>query len=655
MSELSLANEAPSPGPRPSPPGRDDLRNDDGWRFVAESIPHIVWIKAPDGTTEYINQRGVEFLGLDAGDTYTWGWLAFVHPQDVAATRAAWEQALRERLGYEFECRIRCFDRSYREVVVRGLPMRGPDGSILRWIGTLTDVDSERSAQRELHHWEGRAEELSTLLETTQAMAPMGFATLDRSFRYVRINEVLAAVDGLTVAAHLGRAVAEVAPDLWLQSRDAYGLVLATGEPLLNIETIGETAADPGQNHDWLTSYYPIRINGEITGVGVVVLDVTERARAEEFRAVVLDNIREGLYIVDGDGLLTYMNPAASKMLGWTEDELRGKSMQASVHYQRCDGTPIEATGHSAGACGEALTRKDGTVFPVEYSVAPIRSASSAAGAVVVFSDITDETNDHASVRRELAALSWIGRIRDALDESRLVIYAQPIVPIAGGRESVELLLRMVSHGGELVLPGSFLPTAEKYGLIGEIDQWVAVEAVRLAATGARISMNLSAHSVNDPDFLVLIERELRDSGADAANIVFEITETALIADLDAAEMFVRRLGGLGCGVALDDFGTGFGSFLYLKRLPLDYLKIDIEFVRDLARVPGNRHVIKAIVNLARAFGLETIAEGVENEETLRVLVDEGVDFVQGFHLGHPAPIEDARCGGSAARGRAEP
>jgi EAL domain-containing protein (putative c-di-GMP-specific phosphodiesterase class I) len=260
-----------------------------------------------------------------------------------------------------------------------------------------------------------------------------------------------------------------------------------------------------------------------------------------------------------------------------------------------------------------------------------------------VFRDITEEARERAGVRKELAALSWIGRIRDAIDEHRLVLYSQPIVPLAGGRPSEELLLRMIGRDGEIILPGSFLPVAEQYGLIGEIDRWVITQAVRLAANGRRvIEANLSAASVGTSDLLPFIERQLQEAGADPANLVFEITETALMRDVTAGNAFARGLAELGCGLALDDFGTGFGGFTYLKKLPITYLKIDIEFVRDLVTNRESLHVVKAIVSLARAFGLRTIAEGIEDEDTLAVLRTEGVDFGQGFHLGRPAPASQS-------------
>jgi EAL domain-containing protein (putative c-di-GMP-specific phosphodiesterase class I) len=259
-----------------------------------------------------------------------------------------------------------------------------------------------------------------------------------------------------------------------------------------------------------------------------------------------------------------------------------------------------------------------------------------------VFRDITQEKKEQAAAKKELDVLLWLGRVRDAIDENRLVLYSQPIVPLAGGRPSEELLLRMIGRDNEIILPGTFLPVAEKYGLIGEIDRWVITQAARLAATGRRvIEANLSATSIGTSDLLPFIEQQIREAHADPANLVFEITETALMHDIATGEAFARGLAALGCGLALDDFGTGFGSFTYLKKLPITHLKIDIEFVRDLATHPANLHVVKAIVSLARAFGVTTIAEGIEDEQALTLLRAEGVDFAQGFHLGRPGPISD--------------
>ncbi len=219
------------------------------------------------------------------------------------------------------------------------------------------------------------------------------------------------------------------------------------------------------------------------------------------------------------------------------------------------------------------------------------------------------------------------------------MLYAQPIAPLTEGKPSEELLLRMVGRNGEIIGPGAFLDVAEKYGLIGEIDRWVVGQAVGRAAARYHVGANLSAESMLTLDLVALIAREIEQTGADPSNLVFEITKTALMRDIDKGEAFTRRVVDLGCSLALDDFGTGFGTFTHVKRLPIAYLKIDIEFVRDLVASPANQHVVKVIVNLAQGFGWQTIAEGVENAETLEPFQDFGVDFAQGFHLGRQPPL----------------
>jgi PAS domain S-box-containing protein len=505
----------------------------------------------------------------------------------------------------------------------------------------------------ELNVAERQATESLTLLETLQSTAPVGFGFVDREFRFRRVNEMLAAINGAPVEQLVGREVAEALPALWPQLKPVYEQVLATGNPVLNQELEGETqAAAPAGTRHWLVNLYPMSIEGEIIGIGLVVLDITDRLAAEEFRSVVMDNMAEGVYALDSEGRVTYMNAAASKMLGWREEELRGKPMHDLVHFQHADGSrypaeecdllKVRLENRAIRVADDAFTRKDGSVFPAAYSSAPLQSGSSVRGVVVVFHDTTEEKAKQALIQRELNALTWVGRIRDALDDDRMVLYSQPIVPIGAGSRSEELLLRMVGRDGEIVPPGSFLPTAEKYGLIAEIDQWVIGQAVRLAANGRRVEVNLSAESIVSIDLLSVIRRALTESGADPANLIFEITETSLMSDLDAGEALARALAEIGCEIALDDFGTGFGSFTYLKKLPIKYLKIDVDFVRDLATNAANRHVVNAIVSLARGFGQQTIAEGVEDAETLELLRDCGVDFAQGFYIGRPAPIDDS-------------
>jgi EAL domain-containing protein (putative c-di-GMP-specific phosphodiesterase class I) len=240
----------------------------------------------------------------------------------------------------------------------------------------------------------------------------------------------------------------------------------------------------------------------------------------------------------------------------------------------------------------------------------------------------------------------WLGRLRRALAEDLFVLHYQPIVSLRDGRVShYEALLRLADEpGGGLVAPSRFLPAAERYGLIRDIDRMVLAKVAALLGGGhgerdARVAVNLSALSVTDGGMLAHIERQLRARGVDAARLVIEVTETAAISDMERAKAFCAGVQALGCAVALDDFGAGFGSFQYLKHLPFRYLKIDGDFIRGLTGSPKDQLVVKALVGVARGMGSRTIAEFVGDEPTMRLLREYGVDYAQGFEVGRPQPV----------------
>ncbi|HEY2283070.1 MAG TPA: EAL domain-containing protein [Solirubrobacteraceae bacterium] len=237
----------------------------------------------------------------------------------------------------------------------------------------------------------------------------------------------------------------------------------------------------------------------------------------------------------------------------------------------------------------------------------------------------------------------WLARLRRALREDLFAVHYQPIVSIADGRPAhYEALVRLADEpAGSLVAPGRFLPAAERYGLVRDIDRLVLARVATLLGSrtqGPRVAINLSALSVTDPAMLNHVERCLCEHGADPGRLVIEITETAAISDMDRARTFCRGLAALGCEVALDDFGAGYGSFHYLTQLPFDYLKIDGSFVRELTGSRNDQLVVQALVGLARGMGVRTIAEYVTDRPTLTLLRRYGVDYAQGFELGRPHP-----------------
>ena len=261
----------------------------------------------------------------------------------------------------------------------------------------------------------------------------------------------------------------------------------------------------------------------------------------------------------------------------------------------------------------------------------------------MVFSDITERKARERDLQEQIDSLDWVHRTRQALVGERLVLFAQPIVELASGKTShFELLLRMRDESAGVIPPGEFLPACERHGLITEIDRWVIRSALAVAATGHQISLNLSAASATCHETIGCFRRAFTDSGADPRLVTVELTETALIEDAETAKQVVEAISQLGCSFALDDFGTGFGGFTHMKRLPVDYLKIDVEFVSDLVDSEASRNVVKSIVSLASDFKQRTIAEGVEDEATLELLREYGVDYAQGYFLGRPGPVGEA-------------
>jgi len=249
--------------------------------------------------------------------------------------------------------------------------------------------------------------------------------------------------------------------------------------------------------------------------------------------------------------------------------------------------------------------------------------------------------------------MRWVARLTSASDEGRLDLVFQPVVPVAaasGRRPHYELLLRLKDEEGNTVLPSEFIPAAERYNVMPILDRWVVDRVLRDLVPSRRdgvheapytLAVNISGTTLSDQVFLETLIRELEEYEPTPGVICFEITETAAIANLANASYIMRELTSRGCLVALDDFGTGLSSFNYLRSLPVHYLKIDGQFVQNVAEDPIDRSLVEAIVQVGRAMGIETVAERVERQEVFDVLEEIGVSYVQGFLLGRPAPMSE--------------
>lgn len=393
---------------------------------------------------------------------------------------------------------------------------------------------------------------------------------------------------------------------------------------------------------------------GAPAGVIAVAAEVhaAPRDAAREYQRAITDSMDQGVYTVDGHGCLLHMNRAAQELLGWSFEELAGRRMHEVVGRPPRDGSaaspaacplrPAYESGVPVRIDDAVLVRKDGRELQVAISASPFRDDGGRLEAVVVFTDIGGRKQSERRLLGEIERVAWVGRIRDALDAERLLVYAQPVVDLTTGASAGhELLVRMRDAAGELVPPGLFLPAAEQYGLVSDVDRWMLGQAVQLAADGHAVAVNLAPRTIGSSRLADDLHGALTGAGADPALLVIELTETALAAHGPTGARLVDALRETGCRLALDHFGTGHGGFTYLRRLPFDYLKIDAEFVRDLPDNAASRDVVCAIVQLARGLGQRTVATGVESEGTLDLLRDLGVDLAQGFAIGRPAPAQD--------------
>jgi PAS domain S-box-containing protein len=541
-------------------------------------------------------------------------------------------------------------DASKVSVSLTLFALRDELGEIVGAASIAHDISRQVSAQDELRRSEGRYRQI---LESTHE----GIWHVDPEMTTVYVNPSLAGMLGYAVEEMLGRPLSDFL--------DRQQLNIARESITRQIDGSVEFLEQTFRHKDGSELKALLSVNavlddaGEHVGNLAIITDVTEQRRteadlreAEEFLAGLSASMDEGLLVLGADGRIATLNRAAERSLGYSAEELAGRTLcgalgcgreeQRSCTARHCRLAVIGSSPSAVRIDDAAFLCKDGTRLAVDLSAAPLGDERDGfSGRVVVFRDISERRSSEEQAQRGLEEMSWIGRVRDAMDEDRLMVAAQPIVELATGEiSSHELLVRLRDRAGELVVPGKFLPAAERFGLIGALDRWVTGKAIRMAAQGQAVNVNLSAQSLGDPELADVIETLISGEHANAGLITFEITETALMENLHLASKFTTRMAALGCSFALDDFGTGYGAFTYLKTLPIKYLKIDIEFVRDLLENEASQHLVAATVQLARSFGQKTVAEGVEDARTLERLRELEVDYVQGYYLGRPEVIE---------------
>lgn len=249
---------------------------------LLEHLPQIIWTSRPDGFTTYINQYGREYLGVETADFLGWGWLRSVHPADVGRTLEAWSEATATGLPYSVEYRIRIACGDYRWQHSRAESLCGDDGSITCWVGSTVETERWKQHEQHLRSANQQIDETVTVLSLLENHSPVGFALIDTKFRFIRVNEALAEMTGMSRCDHRGQTVEAVLPQLWPKLRPILETVSRTQQPVLNHEVVGETPARPGEQRQWVSSYHPVMVNDEFLGVGIIVREITAQKQVEQ-------------------------------------------------------------------------------------------------------------------------------------------------------------------------------------------------------------------------------------------------------------------------------------------------------------------------------------------------------------------------------------
>jgi PAS domain S-box-containing protein len=303
----------------------------------AELIPHVLWVKASDGSIAYLNAKGREFIGPEPRPGEGWSWFDLVHPDDLARTGDAWQNALRSGRPYEFEARVMAADGAYHWVISRGWPARLPKSDTPQWVGTLTLIDDQKAQERRLLEGRDDLAEALSILDALQTAAPVGFMFLDPQLRFVRVNDTAAFIGGIPASEYLGRTLPEVLPALWPHVEWIYHKVAETRRPVINVEL----NVDIQGPRSTLLSAYPVSVGGNLRGFGVVFIDITERKAVETAQRDMTRGTVEALavtvevrdpYTAGHQRRVSQIARRVAERLGLGADEIEGVTIAGQIH-----------------------------------------------------------------------------------------------------------------------------------------------------------------------------------------------------------------------------------------------------------------------------------------------------------------------------------
>jgi PAS domain S-box-containing protein len=370
------------------------------------------------------------------------------------------------------------------------------------------------------------------------------------------------------------------------------------------------------------------------------------RACDRGFPDAVIDSATDAIVTTTPEGVITSWNPAAERLYGFRRDEAVGHHVGEVVlvaeqaENERALRERVVA-GERVSAYETEQRCRGGRTISASVSISAIRSTGGdMMGLCFITRDVSARRQRQHQFMEDMQRYTWLQRIRVALDRDQFSLHVQPISDLKKGEIArQEALLRMHDDTGQELVPAKeFLPAAERFDLMPEIDRWVLENLPKLETEGRALEVNVSGHALSDRRITELIQDAARSGAAEGGRLTVEVPEEVASGDVRGAREFGDRLAALGCDFALDDFGTGYGSFAHLRELPVQYVKIDPRLVHAVARGKSGREIVRTLVEAAHGFGVKTIAESVEDEAAARALRRLGVDFGQGHFFGEPKP-----------------
>ncbi len=534
--------------------------------------------------------------------------------------------------------------------------LRNPDGDIEYLIAQVTDVTNEMELTEALRQQNKMIAESETtyrlLAENAGDLVCHTREDKTGDNRIVWISPNVKAVLGAPPDQWLGRTLQELVPPEDVSAHIERWRKISAGGTVS--QRVRMRSID-GSLHWFHVNVRPFHDadghrDGAVIAAHLVDEEVAAEQAVEEARRLQgiadqrfrrsMENAGVGMCLLDSEGRTVEVNHALCQFLGYDADTLRQKNWEEVTGSEYREDNQANIRSMLDGRTDSyrminQYVHADGHLIWGDHSVSCIRDEDGWVENFLV--QVTDVTQPEREMRERVEFEECLAR---TIAEGRLLVYAQPIVDARTGElVEEELLVRMVTPEGLLMAPDEFLPQARRFGLMPTIDWFMVARGIELARTGRRVDVNISAATINDAATISEIIDELREADDAAARVSFEITEHTALASTDLAKRFSDDMRELGCRLALDDFGTGFGSFTELRGMALHTVKIDQSFVSGLLRNPQDESVVRAIVDIAEEFGLITTAEGVEDAETRDRLVELGVDQLQGYLVGRPAPV----------------